>query len=133
VISPILSNIYLDKLDKFVEETLIPAYTRGKARRRNHEYTRLNLQAFRSRRKGEIETAAMLKRQMQQMPSIDPEDPDYRRLYYIRYADDVRHLTRYEILLSEKRGSEEMTSGSSHLPGRENGREKEHVSKAGSV
>jgi hypothetical protein len=51
----------------------------------------------------------------------------------VRYADDVRHLTRYEILLSEKRGSEEMTSGSSHLPGRENGREKEHVRKAGSV
>ena len=27
--SPILSNIYLDKLDKFVEQELIPQYTRG--------------------------------------------------------------------------------------------------------
>ena len=30
VISPILSNIYLDKLDKYVEQVLIPAYTKGK-------------------------------------------------------------------------------------------------------
>jgi retron-type reverse transcriptase len=29
VVSPILSNIYLDRLDKFVEEELIPQYTRG--------------------------------------------------------------------------------------------------------
>ncbi len=55
------------------------------------------------------------------------------KVNFVRYADDVRHLTRYEILLSEKRGSEEMTSGSSHQPGRENGRGKEHVRKAGSV
>ena len=29
VVSPILSNIYLDKLDEFVEQELIPQYTRG--------------------------------------------------------------------------------------------------------
>ena len=29
VVSPILSNVYLDKLDKFVEQELIPQYTRG--------------------------------------------------------------------------------------------------------
>ena len=34
----------------------------------------------------------------------------------IWYADDVRHLTQDEILLAEKRGSEEMTSGSPYLP-----------------
>ena len=28
-VSPILSNVYLDKLDKFVEQELIPQYTRG--------------------------------------------------------------------------------------------------------
>ena len=31
VVSPILSNIYLDKLDEFVEQELIPQYTRGAA------------------------------------------------------------------------------------------------------
>ena len=35
VVSPILSNIYLDRLDKYVETVLIPAHTRGTARRRN--------------------------------------------------------------------------------------------------
>ena len=32
VASPILSNIYLDRLDQFVETVLIPQYTRGKRR-----------------------------------------------------------------------------------------------------
>ena len=29
VVSPVLSNIYLHKLDKYVERELIPQYTRG--------------------------------------------------------------------------------------------------------
>ena len=32
VVSPALSNIYLDKLDEFVEQELIPRYTRGASR-----------------------------------------------------------------------------------------------------
>ena len=40
VVSPILSNIYLHKLDVFVETVLIPQYTRGKRRKRNPEYGR---------------------------------------------------------------------------------------------
>ena len=27
------------------------------------------------------------------IPSLDPNDPDFRRLRYVRYADDVRHIT----------------------------------------
>lgn len=38
VISPLLSNIYLNELDKFIEEKLIPKYTRGKKREKNIEY-----------------------------------------------------------------------------------------------
>ena len=34
VCSPILSNIYLDKLDKFVETVLLPKYNRGKRRKK---------------------------------------------------------------------------------------------------
>ena len=44
VVSPILSNIYLHKLDEFVEKVLIPQYTRGKRRRSNHEYGRMRYQ-----------------------------------------------------------------------------------------
>ena len=38
VVSPILSNIYLHKLDEFVEQELIPQYTRGACREANPEY-----------------------------------------------------------------------------------------------
>jgi group II intron reverse transcriptase/maturase len=41
VASPILSNIYLDRLDKFVETVLMPEYTRGKLRRHNQEYRKV--------------------------------------------------------------------------------------------
>ena len=42
--SPILSNIYLHKLDKFVETVLIPEYTRGDRRARNPAYLELQNQ-----------------------------------------------------------------------------------------
>ena len=35
VVSPVLSNIYLHKLDEYVETVLIPQYTRGMVRKRN--------------------------------------------------------------------------------------------------
>src|SRR5690242_13349437 len=41
ITSPILSNIYLDKLDKYVTEVLIPKHTKGIERRRNKEYESL--------------------------------------------------------------------------------------------
>ena len=41
VVSPSLSNIYLHRLDKFVETVLMPEYTRGKRRKRNPEYGRV--------------------------------------------------------------------------------------------
>jgi hypothetical protein len=47
-VSPTLSNIYLDKLDKFVEQVLIPQYTKGSLRRHNPEYQRLNDQRQRA-------------------------------------------------------------------------------------
>lgn len=88
IVSPVLSNIYLDRLDKYVEQTLVPQYTRGEGRRVNREYERLADQAGYYRRKGEREKAMHLKRQAQHLPSLDPADPEYRRLRYIRYADD---------------------------------------------
>jgi len=42
VVSPILSNIYLHKLDEFIEQELIPQYTRGTSRKDNPEYKGYN-------------------------------------------------------------------------------------------
>jgi len=88
VISPLLSNLVLDKLDKFVETQLIPAYTRGRCRKTNRKYVRLTVAAHRARKNGDHERAETLMREARQLPSREPVDPDYRRLWYVRYADD---------------------------------------------
>jgi group II intron reverse transcriptase/maturase len=88
VVSPLLSNIYLGKLDEFVERELIPQYTRGGRRKRNPEYERIMRQRRRARQRGDRAQARDLARQMHTLPSMDPMDPGYRKLLYIRYADD---------------------------------------------
>lgn len=88
VISPILSNIYLDRLDQFVEQTLIPEYTRGDRRKENPAYRAMRTQVQKARRHGNHEEAERWRKESQKLPSVDPEDPSYRRLHYIRYADD---------------------------------------------
>lgn len=88
IVSPLLSNIYLDRLDKFVEEDLIPTYTRGEKRRDNPQYTKLINAKYYSLRCGRTEEARELEKQYQRLPSVDARDPDYRRLHYLRYADD---------------------------------------------
>jgi len=88
VLSPILANLYLDKLDQFVEHVLIPEYTKGERRKPNPAYQKLMNSAQYQARKGRKEQAQALRKQAQQIPSIDPYDPGYRRLRYCRYADD---------------------------------------------
>ena len=95
VVSPLLSNIYMDRLDKFAETVLIPEYTRGEARRKNPAYREVEnaIKGIRqrlARRKEHTETAEVreLRKQLRRLPSGDPMDPGFRRLRYIRYADD---------------------------------------------
>ena len=88
VASPVLSNIYLDRLDRFVEQTLIPQHTRGKKRRRYPAYGKLKHRIAKARKDGDREAVRDLTRQARQLPSGDPNDPAYRRLRYARYADD---------------------------------------------
>jgi len=87
-VSPILSNIYLHRLDEYVETVLIPEYTRGARRARNPAYLEVAAALARARRRGDRADAARLRKQMQSLPSQDRYDPGYRRLKYIRYADD---------------------------------------------
>jgi group II intron reverse transcriptase/maturase len=89
VASPILSNIYLDRLDKFVENVLLPEYNRGKLRKTNLEYKRLENAITRARKRGDRRSARELSQARRVLPSQDPRDPTYRRLRYVRYADDI--------------------------------------------
>jgi group II intron reverse transcriptase/maturase len=89
VVSPVLSNIYLDRMDKFAETVLMPEYTRGKTRAGNPAYKRTESAARRARRRGDRAAERELRQQQRSLPSMDPRDPGYRRLRYTRYADDA--------------------------------------------
>jgi group II intron reverse transcriptase/maturase len=88
VASPVLSNIYLDRLDKFVETVLIPQYTRGEHRKPNPAYVEVRNAFKRACYRGDRAAARSLRKQRRSLPSGDPADPGYRRLRYCRYADD---------------------------------------------
>jgi group II intron reverse transcriptase/maturase len=88
VVSPALSNIYLHKLDEYVEGELIPQYTRGERRKVNPEYNRGKARQNYARKHGDRAKVRDLEKQLRTLPSRDTMDPGYRRLKYSRYADD---------------------------------------------
>jgi group II intron reverse transcriptase/maturase len=97
VVSPILSNVYLHKLDEYVEQELIPQYTRGAKRERNPEYHKIANLLKRAGPRRNLAMARDLQSQLRKLPSGDPMDPGYRRLRYLRYADlcRPRHKSAY--------------------------------------
>jgi group II intron reverse transcriptase/maturase len=88
VVSPILSNIYLDKLDKFVEQHLIQAFNRGKKRRQTPTYHAAKRIGAKLRKQGKGREAIQHRKTLWRMTASDPFDPHFRRLWYVRYADD---------------------------------------------
>jgi group II intron reverse transcriptase/maturase len=88
ILSPLLSNIYLNRLDRYVENTLLPVYNRGDRRRPYLPYMRMHKAVWKLEKKGQREGTRQMRRELQRLPSRDPDDPDYRRLHYLRYADD---------------------------------------------
>jgi Reverse transcriptase (RNA-dependent DNA polymerase)/Type II intron maturase len=88
-VSPILTNISLDKLDRLVEQTLLPTYNHGAARRINAAYRVIHKRMHRQRQAGKPHEARELRKELQRLPHGDPRDPHYRRLRYARYADDI--------------------------------------------
>ena len=74
VISPILSNIYLDRLDKFVETVLLPANNHGERRKPHKPYMALLNAARRLDDQRKHDEAEGLRQQVQRMPSRDPQD-----------------------------------------------------------
>lgn len=82
VVSPILSNILLAKLDKYGETVLIPKYTKGDKRKENPESRKLMNRAHWLFKQGQTEMAQKMRRQAQQLPTQVLDDPDFRRLRY---------------------------------------------------
>lgn len=88
IISPLLANIYLNQLDKYAEGTLIPIYTKGKRRKHTKEWRNANRKESEHRRKGNYEEAKKWNKIKKTFPCVDPYDPNFKRLHYVRYADD---------------------------------------------
>jgi group II intron reverse transcriptase/maturase len=88
VISPLLSNIVLNELDEYVEDELIPQYTKGRKRKATPEYSRLLTLRNNAKRESNLEEYKQLTKRIRQTPSTDQYAPYYRRLRYVRYADD---------------------------------------------
>ena len=98
IISPILANIYLDQFDKYMAE-LKKRFDRGEKRAVNKEYRKLSDKRVQLRRKlentqSEEERQTLLKsiweldKIHKSIPCKNPMDADFRRLQYVRYADD---------------------------------------------
>ena len=96
--SPILANIYLDRFDKFVEEYR-KGFDRGSKRHPTTESRRfetririlrkhLKAASDDADRKALVKQIRELEQERMKIPYSDPMDPNYRRLRYIRYADD---------------------------------------------
>lgn len=119
--SPILANVYLHELDEKVEEMRQRSERGGQRKKKNPLHRKLTERKLRLVKKGATRTKAFreLVRQIRSIPAVQVNDPNFIRLKYLRYADDVRHLTRCSIPLRERRSSEEMTSGSLSSPGGE--------------
>jgi len=89
IASPILSNIYLNELDEFVEQLQVEL-EQGKERRPNHEYKLISDRRYKLAKAGGAGTKEFkeLGRRMRSLPSLDTRDPNFVRVRYVRYADD---------------------------------------------
>jgi len=88
IVSPLLSNIYLDRFDKFIEGTLTPEFTKGKRKRTSQAYLNKYKQMKRAIAAGRDADADRFREELKDLPPVDHNDPTFRRLRYIRYADD---------------------------------------------
>lgn len=87
IISPILANIYLHEFDLFIDK-LKESYDTGKESRRNPLYRKMEYLRAKANRAGDFEQGVKYLKEMQRLKSRLPDDPTFRRMYYVRYADD---------------------------------------------
>jgi group II intron reverse transcriptase/maturase len=98
IISPILANVYLDKLDKYMNE-YVKQFDTGEKRKWNNDYrilSNLKGNVVRKLKKGKegheksllIEKIKEYERKKLEMSWTDSMDSGYKRLKYVRYADD---------------------------------------------
>ena len=88
ILSPLLANIFLNELDQFVETELLPKWNRGEKRKRNPLIRNYEYRIRKARERHDFAEVQRLVKERRQYPYMDVQDPEYRRLKYVRYADD---------------------------------------------
>ena len=118
--SPILANIYLNELDKFVE-TIIRRETKGNYRKQNPEYARIlremkKISGMDRTPENKRKYRELLKKR-NSIRSVDMFDLDFVRIKYVRYADDflIGVIGDRKLCESIKMELQEFLSGSLHL------------------
>lgn len=84
IISPILANILLDKLDSFVLQ-LKQGFDRGNKPKINSVWSRYQNKKMRAK---DLQTKLKVHKLLLSVPSRDPLDSSFKKLVYVRYADD---------------------------------------------
>lgn len=84
VTSPILNNVYLHELDVFMFELCV-SFNKGKTRRKSPIYRRIS---YLMEKETDLDSIKKLRRELWKVDSKDGLDPNFRRLYYVRYVDD---------------------------------------------
>lgn len=87
IISPILANIYLHQLDEYIEK-LKAEYDIGTRQKIRKEWRALEYKLTKARKEGDSKEIKKLLVKRKKIPSISYSDSSYKRLYYVRYADD---------------------------------------------
>nr|YP_010183843.1 hypothetical protein LI437_mgp26 [Coccidioides posadasii]QVG61966.1 hypothetical protein [Coccidioides posadasii] len=87
IISPLLANIFLHQLDVFVEDLRIK-FDKGSRPRVSPEYTRIRHMRNVASKSGDVRKAKKLHKSLLNTEYILYSDPNFKRLNYVRYADD---------------------------------------------
>lgn len=87
IISPILSNIYLHQMDAYLEE-LKNAFDKGKRAKNTLAYERIRYQMKKAKGLPDKSGFRTIVKEARKTPVMDYSDPAYKRLGYVRYADD---------------------------------------------
>ena len=86
ILSPILANIYLNKLDLYVEQ-LQSQYEKGKEAQKNPLNKKLGYY-LKAKKAEDYEESLLYQKDMQKIKARLPNDLNLRRLYYVRYANN---------------------------------------------
>lgn len=87
VCSPVIANIVLHLLDEYMENYTKTFYS-SKLRKHNTVYTKLQHLRKKALENKEYKLAIKYLTQMRRTTGYNPMDPDFRRMLFVRYADD---------------------------------------------